>query len=85
MLLPCLVLAYAWLLSRRKKLLLSYPALGMVKQALGSHNAWRRHVPAVLLLALAASVLAVARPTASQVIRQCQAVSSSSSMVNPFR
>lgn len=65
LLLPLLVLAYAWLLSRRKKLLLSYPALGLVKQALGSHGTWRRHVPAVLLLlALAASVLAVARPTA---------------------
>lgn len=65
LLLPCLVVAYAWLLSRRKKLLLGYPSLGLVRQALGGPGSWRRHVPPLLLLlALAASVLAAARPAA---------------------
>lgn len=65
LLLPLLVLAYAWLLSRRKKFVVSYPALGLARQAVDSRSSWRRHVPPLLLLlALAATVLAVARPAA---------------------
>lgn len=63
--LPLLVLLYVWLMHRRKKVALRYANLALVKQALGRSSAWRRHVPpALMLLALAALLLAVARPTA---------------------
>jgi Ca-activated chloride channel family protein len=65
LLLPLLVLAYLWLLRRRKKSAVTWASLGIVKEALGGQRAWRRHVPpALLLLALAALLFATARPTA---------------------
>ena len=65
LLLPLLVLAYLWLLKRRKKSALTWASLGIVKEAMGAQRAWRRHVPpAMLLLALAALLVATARPTA---------------------
>jgi Ca-activated chloride channel family protein len=65
LLLPLLVLAYLWLLQRRKKVAINWASLGVVKEAMGAQRAWRRHVPpALLLLALAALLVATARPTA---------------------
>ena len=65
LLLPLLVLAYLWMLKRRKKSALTWASLGIVKEAMGAQRAWRRHVPpAVLLLALATLLVATARPTA---------------------
>ena len=65
MLLPLLVLAYVWLLKRRKKSAITWASLGIVKEAMAGQRAWRRHVPPVLLLtALAALIVASARPTA---------------------
>ena len=65
LLLPLLVLAYVWLLKRRKKTAVTWASLGIVKEAMVGQRAWRRHVPpALLLLALAALVIATARPTA---------------------
>jgi Ca-activated chloride channel homolog len=65
LLLPMLVLLYVWLLSRRKKAVLRYASLALVKEALGKAAGWRRHVPAALLLAaFAALVIAGARPMA---------------------
>jgi len=65
LLLPLLVAAYLWLLKRRKKSAVTWASLGIVKEALGGQRAWRRHVPpALLLLALAALLVAIARPTA---------------------
>ena len=63
--LPLLVGGYVWLLRRRKKTALRYASLGLVRQALGAHGVWRRHVPpALLLVAIAALLLASARPAA---------------------
>jgi len=65
LLLPLLVLAYLWLLKRRKKTAVTWASLGIVKEAMGTQRTWRRHVPpALLLLALAALLVATARPTA---------------------
>ena len=62
---PLLVLAYLWLLRRRKKSAVTWASLGIVKEAMGAQRLWRRHVPpALLLLALIALLLATARPTA---------------------
>ncbi len=63
--LPLLVLLYLWLLRRRRALALRYASLSIVKEALGKGPGLRRHVPPVLfLLALAAMLLAAARPFA---------------------
>ncbi len=65
LLLPLLVLLYVWLLKRRKKVAVNWASLGIVREAMGSQRAWRRHVPpALLLAALAALLVATARPTA---------------------
>ena len=63
--LPLLVLLYVWLQRRRKKTTLRYASLGLVREALGKSVAWRRHLPPVLLfVAVAALLLAAARPAA---------------------
>ena len=63
--LPLLVLLYVWVQRRRKKLAVRYASLSIVQQALGKGPGWRRHLPPLLLLlALAALILASARPTA---------------------
>ena len=63
--LPLLVWAYVWVLRRRKKSVLTWASLGIVKEAMAGQRPWRRHVPpALLLLALAALLDATARPTA---------------------
>jgi Ca-activated chloride channel family protein len=63
--LPLLVGLYLWLLRRKKKLAVRYASLSFVKEAMGRGQQLRRHVPPVLfLLAMAALVLATARPVA---------------------
>jgi Ca-activated chloride channel family protein len=65
LLLPVLVLAYLWVLHRKKKTALRYANLALVKQAMGKGLGWRRHVPPILfLLAIAVLIVAVARPAA---------------------
>jgi Ca-activated chloride channel family protein len=62
--LPLLVLAYVYLLRRRKKYAVRYSNLALLKEAMGGAS-WRRHVPPfLLLLALAGLIVAVARPSA---------------------
>ena len=63
--LPLLVLLYAWVLRRRKKLAVRYASLSIVREAAGRGPGWRRHLPPLLLLlALALLLLASARPVA---------------------
>jgi len=65
-LVPLSVLAYWWLLRRRRRVALRYSGLSLVREALVKGPGWRRHVPPVLmLLALVALLVAIARPTAS--------------------
>ncbi len=62
---PLLVLAYLWVLRRRKKHALSYASLGIVKEAIGPRHGFRRHIPPILMLAaVAVIVFSVARPAA---------------------
>ncbi|HRO60681.1 MAG TPA: VWA domain-containing protein [Burkholderiaceae bacterium] len=64
LLLPVLVLAYLWLLRRRKKHAVRYAGLELVREAMGRQSL-RRHIPpALFLVALAAMFVAAARPTA---------------------
>jgi Ca-activated chloride channel family protein len=64
-LLPLLVLLYVWLLNRRRKSTVRLASIAVARAALGKGPGWRRHVPPLLmLLALAALLLAMARPMA---------------------
>jgi Ca-activated chloride channel family protein len=66
LLLPVLVLVYVWMLGRRRKLAVQYASLSLVREAMGKGPGWRRHLPpALMLLALAAMLLAAARPVAT--------------------
>ena len=66
LLLPLLVALYFWLLSRKRKSTLRLASVSVVKLAMGRGPGWRRHVPPLLmLLALGALLVAVARPTAT--------------------
>jgi Ca-activated chloride channel homolog len=63
--LPLLVLLYLWLLKRKKKMALRYASLSIVKEAMGAGQTVRRHIPpALFLLAMAAMLIAAARPMA---------------------
>ena len=65
-LLPLLLAAYAWLLRRKRKSAVRYANLGMIKEAMGVGSKFRRHVPpALFFLAIAALIVAMARPTAT--------------------
>lgn len=65
LLLPFLVWLYVRMLKSRKKQALGYSNLALVRQALGSGPQYRRHLPAMLMLAaLALLLVAAARPTA---------------------
>ena len=65
LLVPLLVLAYLWILRRKKALAVRYANLSMVKQAMGGTASFRRHIPPLLFLAsITVMLLAVARPAA---------------------
>jgi Ca-activated chloride channel family protein len=62
---PLLVAVYIWLLHRKKKVMLRYASLSIVKEAMGNSQSIRRHIPPLLfLMAIAAMLLAASRPFA---------------------
>jgi len=64
-LVPALVASYVYVLRRKKKAVVRYASLAMIREALGPAQTLRRHVPpALFLLAIIAMILAVARPAA---------------------
>jgi Ca-activated chloride channel family protein len=66
---PVLAIAYLWHERRRRRVAVRYPALMTVGAVARGGSGWRRHVPAVLmLLALTALTLAIARPQAMMVL-----------------
>src|SRR5919106_828415 len=65
LIIPALVAAYVFLLRRKKKAALRYASLSIVKEAMGTAQRFRRHIPPLLfLVALIAMILAIARPAA---------------------
>ncbi len=63
---PVLIGIYILLLRRKKQQMMRYAGLGMVRDAMGVAQKFRRHVPPlVFLLALTALIVAVARPHAT--------------------
>jgi Ca-activated chloride channel family protein len=64
--LPILLAAYILVLRRKKKLALRYASLALVRDAMGMGSRIRRHIPPLLFfIALAAMILAIARPQAT--------------------
>src|SRR5437762_8176536 len=62
--LPLLAALYVYMLRRKKKFAVRYSNLALLKEAM-SGASWRRHVPPLLLgAALAALIVAIARPSA---------------------
>jgi Ca-activated chloride channel family protein len=65
-LLPLLVLLYLWLLRKKRRTTVRLASVQVARLALGSGPGWRRHAPPLLMLgAIAAGLLAMARPTAT--------------------
>lgn len=67
--LPLIAAAYIWILNRRRRFVIRYSSLSLVREAAAHQSWWRRHVPFILFLfALASLILALARPTAEIVV-----------------
>lgn len=66
LLLPAVVGLYLLILRRKKHAAVRFASLGLIREALGAGNRWRRHLPpALLLTGLALLLLAAARPIAT--------------------
>ncbi len=62
---PLLVAAYVWLLQRKKRAVIAYSDVGLVRQAMGRGRIWRRHVPpALVLCSLVVLIIGTSRPSA---------------------
>jgi Ca-activated chloride channel family protein len=73
-LVPALAGLYVWILRRRKRSVVRYANLSIVKAAMGRSLGWRRHVPpALLLIAVTILILAVARPQAEVTLASSRA------------
>lgn len=65
-LIPLLIIAYIWILRRRKPFAVRYSSLSLVRSALGKQSHWRRHIPfALFLLAMSSLIMAVSRPVST--------------------
>jgi Ca-activated chloride channel family protein len=72
-LLPLLVLLYVWMIRRKRRGTVRLASISIAKLAAGKGPGWRRHLPpALMLLALAALLLAVARPSAILTLPQAE-------------
>lgn len=62
---PLVGLLYLWFQTRRRKYALRYASLALVRPAMDRRMRWKRYIPpALFLLALAAMLIAFARPAA---------------------
>ncbi|NJN39842.1 MAG: VWA domain-containing protein [Gammaproteobacteria bacterium] len=62
---PVLIALYVLLLRRKKRAVIRYTSVGLVREAMGPWQRYRRHVPPFLfLLAVIAGLVASARPSA---------------------
>lgn len=73
-LVPLLIAAYIWVQRRRRRFVLRFSSLMVVREAARKENKWRRHLPAALMFAaLAAMIIAAARPQAVVTLPSAQA------------
>jgi Ca-activated chloride channel family protein len=72
--LPLLALLYVWLQRRGTRYPVSFTNLGVLREVVGTRRAWRRWVaPVLVLLALAALLVGVARPQVDGMVPQDRA------------
>ncbi|HET7142792.1 MAG TPA: VWA domain-containing protein [Anaerolineales bacterium] len=65
-LIPVLIVAYIWILRRRKPFAVRYSSLSLIRAALPQQSHWRRHIPfALFLLAISSLIMAVSRPVST--------------------
>lgn len=65
LLVPLSVLAYIWMLRRKRKFAVQYSSLSLIREALPKRSRWRQHLPfALFMLGLTALIAAMARPVA---------------------
>jgi Ca-activated chloride channel family protein len=73
-LIPIIIIAYIWILRRRRRYAVRFSSLSLMRAALQGQSAWRRHLPvALFLLALSSLVIAMGRPMASVIVPSGQA------------
>lgn len=74
LLIPLIIVAYIWILRRRRRFAIRYSSLSLVREAMGKQSWLRRHLPFILfLLALTSMILAFARPVATVTVPSSQA------------
>jgi Ca-activated chloride channel family protein len=72
--LPLLALLYVWLQRRRSRYPVSFTNLAVLREVVGTRRPWRRWVaPVLVLLALAALLVGVARPQVDGMVPQDRA------------
>jgi len=65
LLVPLLIGFYIWILRRKRKYVVHYSSLSLIRAALPKHSRWRQHVPfALFLFGVAFLSTAMARPVA---------------------
>src|SRR5258706_5737929 len=73
-LVPMLVLLYIWAQRRRRRYAARYASILLVKDALGKGPGFKRHIPAILLLAgITVGIVALARPQATVLLPSAHA------------
>jgi Ca-activated chloride channel family protein len=66
LLIPLSVLAYIWMLRRKRKFAVRFSNLALIREALPKRSRWRQHLPFVLLMVgLTLLLTAVSRPVAA--------------------
>ncbi len=62
-LIPLAVAGYIWVLRRRKRFVVRYSSLSLVRAAAPNQSRWRRHIPfAMFIISLASLIFALGRP-----------------------
>lgn len=60
---PVLIAAYVWMLSKRRRATVRYSSLALIREAIPAYSWWRRHGPALsFLLGVICLALALTRP-----------------------
>jgi Ca-activated chloride channel family protein len=62
-LIPFLIAVYIWILRRKRRFVVRYSSLSLIREALSKWSRWRQHFPfALFLLGLISLIIALARP-----------------------
>jgi len=62
-LIPLVIAGYIWVLRRRKRFVVRYSSLSLVRAAVPNQSRWRRHIPfAMFVISLASLIFAFGRP-----------------------